>query len=218
MERSIEAIWKEGFLVSDALVAPKINQLYNQKSKHIVDKFKRMFEINLIAILIFSVVLLPVSFLFGMAYMGVPMFLLLNAVAVVNKRLSNGLKKIDKSVSSYQYLKAFDAWMQKQISINTKMSAFNYPWAFLSLLAGFWFFDVEGRTLGEALMNKLMIHYPRTYLVGGLPLVGIIGVMVVACFLAFFGGRLYKFELKLVYGHVMSRLQEMLADMEELRK
>ncbi|WOK09385.1 hypothetical protein RT717_12120 [Imperialibacter roseus] len=218
MERSIEAIWKEGFLVSDALVAPKINQLYSQKSKHIVDKFKRMFEINLIAILIFSVVLLPVSFLFGMAYMGVPMFLLLNAVAVVNKRLSNGLKKIDKSVSSYQYLKAFDGWMKEQISINTKMSAFNYPWVFLSMLAGFWFFEIDGRMLGDALMNKILTHYPDTYLVGGISLIGIIGVMLAVFLLAFFGGRLYKFELKLIYGNVMNRLQEMLADMEELRR
>jgi len=40
MEKSIETIWKEGFLESDALVAPKLNDLYNQKSIHIVDKFK----------------------------------------------------------------------------------------------------------------------------------------------------------------------------------
>ena len=54
MEKSIENIWKEGFLKSDALVAPKINNLYNQKSIHIIDKFKRMFKINLIAIVAFS--------------------------------------------------------------------------------------------------------------------------------------------------------------------
>ena len=28
MEKSIESIWKEGFLKSDALVAPKLNDLY----------------------------------------------------------------------------------------------------------------------------------------------------------------------------------------------
>ena len=42
MEKSIEAIWKEGFLEQDALVAPKINELYNQKSSDIVDKMTRM--------------------------------------------------------------------------------------------------------------------------------------------------------------------------------
>ena len=58
MEKSIENIWKEGFLKSDALVVPKINNLYNQKSKHITAKFERMFKINLIAIVVFSVVFL----------------------------------------------------------------------------------------------------------------------------------------------------------------
>ena len=52
MEKSIESIWKEGFLEKDAMVAPKINNLYNQKSIHIIDKFKRMFKINLNALVI----------------------------------------------------------------------------------------------------------------------------------------------------------------------
>ena len=44
MEKSIETIWKQGFLKSDALVAPKLNDLYNQKSTHIIDKFNNMFR------------------------------------------------------------------------------------------------------------------------------------------------------------------------------
>ncbi len=218
MDRSIETIWKEGFLKSDSLVAPKINQLYNQKSKHIVEKFKRMFEINLIALVAFALVLLPLSYSAGIIYMGLPIFLLLIAVVVVNIRLLKGLLKIDKSASSYQYLKVFDAWMQKQMSINAKMSAFNYPWIFLSLLVGFWFFEIDGRMLGDALMNKILTHYPQTYLVSGLPLIGIIGVMLAVGLLAFFGGRLYLFEIRLIYGNVINRLKEMLADMEELRR
>ncbi len=61
MEKSIENIWKEGFLKNDALTAPKINNLYNQKSIHIIDKFKRMFRINLISIVVGSLVFLIVS-------------------------------------------------------------------------------------------------------------------------------------------------------------
>ena len=38
MEKSIETIWKEGFMKDDALVAPKLNDLYNQKSANIIDK------------------------------------------------------------------------------------------------------------------------------------------------------------------------------------
>ena len=50
MEKSIESIWKQGFLDNNAMVAPKLNNLYNQKSIHIIDKFKRMFKINLNAL------------------------------------------------------------------------------------------------------------------------------------------------------------------------
>ena len=35
MDNSIETIWKKGFLNSDALIAPKLNNLYNQKSQNI---------------------------------------------------------------------------------------------------------------------------------------------------------------------------------------
>ena len=33
MEKTIEAVWKEGFVDDDALVAPKLNDLYNHKVK-----------------------------------------------------------------------------------------------------------------------------------------------------------------------------------------
>ena len=107
MEKSIEDIWKEGFLKSDALVAPKINSLYNQKSIHIIDKFKRMFRINLIAIVAFSFVFLIVTFFSGMLITGIGFFVTLTSLVIINKKLLNGLEKVDKGVSSYQYLKAF---------------------------------------------------------------------------------------------------------------
>ena len=63
MEKSIEQIWKEGFLKEATIKAPVIDNLYSQKSVHIIDKFKRRFRINLIAILAFSFFLLTISFL-----------------------------------------------------------------------------------------------------------------------------------------------------------
>ena len=61
MEKSIESIWKEGFLDNDALVAPTVNDLYNQKSEHIIEKFKRMFRINLKALVAGAIVAFGVS-------------------------------------------------------------------------------------------------------------------------------------------------------------
>ncbi len=81
MEKSIEIIWKEGFLKKDALIAPKINDLYNQKSIDIVDKFRRMYRINIIGIVLFAVIILPMNIAVKIPYMGIPMFFLFVFIA-----------------------------------------------------------------------------------------------------------------------------------------
>ena len=70
MNNSIEKIWKEGFLSNDALIAPKINDLYNQKSKNIVDKFEVVFKWNLIGIIIYAALVLVVLTIMGIPYLG----------------------------------------------------------------------------------------------------------------------------------------------------
>lgn len=217
MEKSIESIWKEGFLANDALLAPKINGLYSQKSIHIIDKFKRMFKINLIAIIAFSFVFLIASFIVGIPYMGVPLFITLIILVLINKHLLNGLANIDKGANSYQYLKAFNQWVNKQVSLNKRMSTFLYPIIFLSLVAGFWFKDAEGMLLGERFVTKLVSAYPHMYLVNGIPLVGIVALLIIGCVLAVFGGRIYQWDVNIVYGRVFRKLKELMTDIEGLR-
>ena len=217
MEKSIENIWKEGFLKSDALVAPKINNLYNQKSIHIIDKFKRMFRINLIAIVVFSFVFLVVSFFVGIPLTGAIFFVTLMVLVIINKKLLNGLEHIDKGGSSYQYLKAFNQWINEQVSINKKISTFLYPIIFVSMIVGFWFKDAEGMLLGERLVNEVLIGFPDIYLIYGIPLIAIIVIVFIIGLLAFFGGRIYQWDLNLVYGRVFKKLKELMADIESLR-
>ena len=217
MEKSIENIWKEGFLKSDALVAPQINNLYNQKSIHIIDKFKRMFKINLIAIIAFSFIFLIVSFFVGIPITGVIFFITLSVLVIINKMLLNGLDKIDKGASSYQYLKTFNEWIQKQVAINKKMSRFLYPIIFLSMILGFWFKDAEGMPLGERLVGEILVGFPYVYLIFGVPLIGIAIVLLILVLLALFGGRIYKWDLNLVYGSVFKKLEELMTDIESLR-
>ena len=86
------------------------------------------------------------------------------------------------------------------------------------MILGFWFGSVGGNVPGEEFINKLIMDHPDTYLVFGLPLWGIIGIILVVCLLAFFGGRIYKWDLNIVYGRILKKLDEILADMEELRR
>ncbi|WP_319589987.1 hypothetical protein [uncultured Draconibacterium sp.] len=217
MEKSIENIWKEGFLETDALVAPKINNLYNQKSIHIIDKFKRMFRTNLIAIVAFSFSFLVVSFFLGIPITGIIFFVTLSVLVFINNKLLNDLEKIDLGVSSYQYLKAFNQWKNEQIVINKRMSKFLYPIIFMSMILGFWFKDAEGMHLGKRLVNKILIDFPDIYLLFGIPLIGIVIVLFIVVLLAFFGGRIYNWDLNIVYGRIFKKLEELMADIERLR-
>ena len=211
MEKSIESIWKEGFLDNNAMVAPKLNNLYSQKSIHIIDKFKRMFKINLIALVVFSFIVLIVSFFSKIPIMGILMFILFNVIVIVNKRLFKGLNTIDKNVSSYQYLKSFDAWMKAQISVNYKMSKYIYPYIFIAMVSGFWFSSPIRKTL-----NRLFGDY-QPYMVFSIPVVWVVGMILILILLAIFGGRIYKWDLNIVYGRILKKLDELIKDMEDLR-
>jgi hypothetical protein len=217
MEKSIETIWKEGFLKSDALIAPKLNDLYNQKSKHIIDKFKRMFKINLIVIVFFAFAMLAVTSFNGLPIIGISWFLILIALVVVNKKLTNSLEKIDYHKNSYEYLKSFNKWLQEQLAINRKMARLYYPLFFLSIIVGFWFVDAEGVALGERLIGEVLYGFPDIYLVYGIPLIGIVLVLTIAGLLMLFGGRIYNFDVKIVYGRIFKKIEELLTDLEELR-
>ena len=152
-----------------------------------------------------------------MPYLGILMFILFNVVVIVNRKFRKRLKKIDASLNSYQYLSSFDMWVKELISVNTKLSRYLYPYIFLSLILGFWFGSFGGNVPGDEFVNKLIIEYPNTFLVFGLPLFGILGVILVTGLLAFFGGIIGKWDLNLVYGGILKKLNVLLADMEELR-
>lgn len=211
MEKSIESIWKQGFLENDAMVAPKLNNLYNQKSIHIIDKFKRMFKINLNALVIFSFVVLTASCFVKIPVMGVLMFILFNVIVIVNKKLLKGLNVIDRNVSSYQYLISFDGWMKEQIAINEKMSRFIYPYIFLAMVLGFGFSGQFRETLNRIFGNH------EFYLVYGIPVYWVLAALVIMVLLSVFGARIYRWDLNIVYGRVLKKLDELINDMEDLR-
>jgi hypothetical protein len=177
-----------------------------------------MFKINLIAIVAFSFVFLIVSFFVGIPLMGAIFFVALSAVVIINTHLLNGLEKIHKGVSSYQYLKSFNQWIQNMILINKRLAVFLYPTIFMSLIIGFWFKDAEGVPLGERLVSEVLYGFPDIYLIQGVPLIAIVVILLIIAVLAIFGGRVYQWDLNLVYGRVFKKLEELMADIESLRR
>ena len=155
------------------MVAPKLNNLYTKKSIHVIDKFKRMFKINLNALVIFSFFVLASSFYVKIPVMGVLMFILFNVIVIVNKRLFKGLNAIDKNVSSYQYLKSFDSWIKAQIAVNYKMSRYIYPYVFIAMVSGFGFSSHFRESL-----NRIFDGY-QPYMVFGVPVFWVLAMIVI---------------------------------------
>lgn len=216
MEKSIETIWKEGFLQTDALVAPRINNLYNQKSMHIIDRFRSMFRTNLKAIIGGAIFFLIVSWFMGIFLTGIIFFPILMVVVYINNSLLKGLDKIDKGENSYQYLKAFKGWLSKQIAVNKRLSTFIYPLMFLAVVLGLWFKEIEGSTMGQWLVEALLERFPYTALLLGVPIPVLGFVLAVMGVLAYFGGRIYLWDVNVIYGTLFKKLDELIADIESI--
>lgn len=212
MKNSIEAIWKEGFLNEKSLVAPKINDLYNQKSKHLVDKVQRMFRINLIIIAITAIVFPIIYYFLDFIWQGAVASILLLLTAWYNKRQMHGIKTLDQGATSLDYLKSFDRWLKDILSRGEKIARFSYP---LYILIAF-------STIGSA-WNKqeltLKIHqkFPDLLFIGNVPLLALIIAGVSILLMFFFSVKIYKWEVRVMYGRVLEKLQKTIAEMEKLK-
>ena len=213
MANSIEEIWKQGFISNDALVVPKINNLYNKKSKNIVDKFEVVFKWNLIGLLVFAVVVLVVSSILGIPYLGLFISAMLMSLVIRGRKEQASLKLLDKNVNSYQYLKSFDNWLKEMMLGYQKLYSFFYPALLLSIAL-----QARFTALGQAAINGFINEFPDTVMLFATPFYLILAVAVIAGLLFYFSGGLYRLDFNSLYGRMTSKLEELILDMEELRR
>lgn len=88
-----------------------------------------------------------------------------------------------------------------------------YPLCFLAAAATVWFSYNNEAMLKEAITK----HFPDLYTIGGIPVIWLSGVLLVAILMGFFSEKIYRWDVNLVYGRVFKKLEEIIADMEELR-
>lgn len=212
MKDSIETIWKEGFLNEKHLVIPKINDLYNQKSMHLVDKIKRMFKTNLIAIVFMAVITPVVYSLFNALWYGIAASVLMLITAGYVYRHWQGFKSLDQGTTSLEYLKSFNSWLKKELSISSRIIRFSYPLYFLIGIGMIWsvWRDQEGAVM------RMKEQFPDITFIGDIPLPGLIIVGVIVLAMSLFSGRIYRWDVRLVYGRVFDKLEGTIAEMERL--
>jgi hypothetical protein len=102
--------------------------------------------------------------------------------------------------------------------MNRKMARLYYPLLFLTIIIGFWLFDAEGIPLGERLVGEVLYGFPDTYMLNGIPLLAIIFMAVIVGVLFLFGGKIYMLDVSIIYGRIFKKLDDLLADIEELKE
>ena len=213
MEKSIEAIWKEGFLNEKSLVAPKINDLYNQKSKDLVDRMKRMYRNNLIALVVMSIVFPIMYYFLDIVWQGIAISILMLLTVWYSKREKRGFKTLDHGATSLDYLKSFDRLLKDALSKGEKVLRFTYPLYFLIAMSILWSAWNKG-----PLTSKMYQKYPDVIFVGSIPLFALIIAGVITLLMFYFSRRIYRWDVGLIYGRIFRKLEETIAEMEELKQ
>jgi Na+/H+ antiporter NhaC len=213
MKNSIEVIWKEGFLNEKSLVAPKINDLYNQKSKDLVDKMERMSKINRIAIVIIAIVFLVIDYFMDVIWQGVATSIMFLLTAWYSKWQKRNIKTLDHGATSLDYLKSFDRRIKDGLSRSEKVLRFIYPLSFLIGISIMWSAWNKG-----PLTSKMYQEYPDVIFIGSVPLFAWIIAGVATLLMFYFSGRIYRWDVDLVYGRVFRKLEETIAEMEKLKE
>jgi hypothetical protein len=214
MKNSIETIWKEGFLNEKSLVAPKINDLYNRKSQHLVDKMKKRFRVNIIIIIILSIVIPVVHYFLDVIWQGVAASVLILLAAWYGKLQMYGLKTLDHGATSLDYLKSFDRWLKDVLLRGKKLARVYYTLCFLiamSTIGSAW-------NKSEELVSETHRKFPNLIFIGNIPLVALIIAGVATLLMFYFSDRIYKWDVRLMYGGVFDKLEETIAEMEKLKK
>ena len=213
MKNSIEIIWKEGFLNEKSLVAPKINDLYNQKSKDLVDKMERMYRINIIAIVGMSIVVPILYYFLDIVWQGIAISILMLLTVWYSKREKRGFKTLDHGATSLDYVKSLDRWLKDIMRKSEKIVRFSYPLYFLIAMSTMW----SAWNKGE-LTSKMYQKYPDLIFVGNVPLFALIIAGVATVLMFYFSDRIYRWDVRLMYGRVFGKLEETIAEMEKLKQ
>ena len=211
MDDSIEDIWKNGFLKKDALVAPKLNDLYNKRSMNAVDKLFRMGRNNLIFVMIGAVVVLGFTYALDIVFSGIGVFVLLSYTVYYGKKQGEKAHEINKGLNSQLYLIEVKKWLQKTIDGYTYIYRFIYPAFVILFTLGAWYSNV-----GIEMFTEMRLNSPDLNTIFGVPTLFWVVLVVISAFFSVFARAIYMADLNTVYGSIFRKIDNLLVEMEEL--
>jgi uncharacterized membrane protein len=203
MEKSIETIWKEGFLKSINLHVPRLNDLYNQKSQHVTDDLIRKMRKEMWLMIPASIMPAIISIAVGNHFIwAIISFLITIPWFFIAKRHYQEIKNIDYTNNCYNYLKQIKEKLERITKFNQKLSVYSVPVILLPMLIYTYFNNID-KTFGEIVGNAEL---------GGSNL----WIFLFLPIMTLFSFVLFNFFFQ-VGNTIRKKINTMLLDMEELR-
>lgn len=204
MEKSIENIWKQGFSNHKELDIPKINQLYNQKSKNIVDRLIASMKKGTIIIVILTLLMVVFNSLMGNSFWGgiLVASVMLPWYFLGNKQLKT-IQKIDYNTNSYEYLKSINKKVKQLTEYNRKLTL-AYTFVVLAPMVFYTYFNNKDKTISQ-IIGEPVLDVSSAWIFVSIPIIMILAWVVPKLLIRANGTTGSK------------EIEQLIADMEELR-
>lgn len=204
MDKSIEKRWNEAFLDEQSLIAPKINDIYNQKSKSVINKIKRTYEFDNKGLLPMAGIVVIGGILLSETIIAAYGAFLILSLYFFNTRLLKRFKTIDVKSDNLTYLKNYRSVINSVSKATKKLFIFAIPLAIVSIFA-----------LAYGVKEQSFLS---NYISSETSFLGTLGVgLMVAIATAMIGYFVYTISTKVLYHSLISKLDDIIKELEELK-
>ncbi|MEO9483784.1 MAG: hypothetical protein ABJG47_10080 [Ekhidna sp.] len=150
MKQSINHIWKKGF-ADEKLVAPRINQLYSQKSINVVELLIGRFKKEIISLIPLAIAVIAINIILDNDYAilwgfigAMPLLLFF----YLGKRQIKSLINIDYKSNCYEYLISVRDRINSIAKFNKRLSISSVPILLFPMLV-YTYYNQKGRSIGD---------------------------------------------------------------------
>lgn len=201
MERSIENIWKEGFESNKSFKLPLVKELYTRKSKLIIDNIKSTSKWDNISLIPIAIILFGLFTYLDKLLLGIYVGALILSLFFLNKKMLKRIDQFNPNSNTYEYLINYYSQLKAIQKFYIKLLAIGPP---ILIIPAYWMY-FQGTPVMSGFMG-LEIY------------IQILLVAAIAILLSGLGVLSYKLSTHLVYGKLITRIEEIINDMEELMK
>ena len=202
MDKSIEEIWSDGIQDEKYLIPPVIDDLYNKKSILTVDKLKSVSKKDNWIMIPLSIIILIFFIIKSKLLFGLYISALILSLFFLNRKKLKFLNTINTSQSCYEYLGKLQEMIKNNVRFTTRLLAIGLPFfGFVGLCIFIFESNMESFILDTYSSKQLLIK--SIMILVSLSVIGIVS---------------FRLSNYLVYGRLITKIDEMIDELDQLKK